>query len=441
MTRRLRLLKLQNITPFLLAALLIAACGRATPSPAPTATATATPPPTDTPTQTVTSSPSPTATPSNTPPTPADNDPNCLPPGDPAPLGESSFEGYLNSIADFLNAGGTAEALRANLEALGISQTEPTVATQDLTGDGLHEVVVALIDRESAAMPPGGALLIYACQGGHFELAHVELPAESYGAPRIVHLGDLNADGLSELVTSSSQCGAHTCFEALQILNWDGDHFLNRLEGSTADLPYPQAQLVDSDHDGVYDLEVTGTGVGSVGAGPQREHTRAWHYSPDSGMWIPGEETVGPSNFRIHTLHDADQAARNGDYALAISLYDQVINSDELEDWYDPENQRLNLGAYARFKLVVVNTAIGDLVQAIEVFQEMLGTYPEDSPQRAYVEMADAFLDAYATDGFEAGCVAAQDYAQQHSAQVLTPLGQETFGYANPDYTPEDMCP
>jgi hypothetical protein len=61
-------------------------------------------------------------------------------------------------------------------------------------------------------------------------------------------------------------------------------------------------------------------------------------------------ETLGPSNFRIRALHDADAASKKGDYETALALYERVINDETLDDWIEPDTERANLSAFAKYR-------------------------------------------------------------------------------------------
>jgi hypothetical protein len=372
--------------------------------------------------------------------TPAAVDRACVAPTAADTLAQAAFEEMPNAMLSFLNAGGQAVVLQELLEMREIATPPMPVAVAELTGDGKEDVLVAYFDREEQAAAPRGALLIYTCHEGQFILTHIELSQEFFGAPALLHVQDLDADGKNDVIFSSPTCGANTCFESAKILVWDGEGFENHLQGSSEDLPAPSLQITDYDLNRIYDLEVAGTVFGSIGAGPQRPVTRIWSYDPASGLWLPGEDQPGPSEYRLHVLHDADGALRRGEHQVAILLYEQVINSPDLLDWVEPQNERLNLAAYARFKTVVAHALSGDLNRANAFLDAIRPLYPSNTFQYPYIEMAEVFLNNYLV-GQEAGCSAAHSYAAEHAAQILTPLGPQVFGYANPEYTPVDVCP
>ena len=363
---------------------------------------------------------------------------DCLPEKGHAPLPEMTFEQYPQAILEFLNEGGAPENLAQALEAAGVGNLPHSVDYADMTGDGKNEVVASILDPQSTGILPAGILLIYACQQDQYALLYREATRDMEGGPYIWFLQDLNGDGKADLVSSQTTCGAHACFDRVQILVWNREAFENRLEGDSGDLSNPVIEVDDPKSDGLYDLLVTSTGAGSVGAGPARSLTRVWSFQPDKGVWQPQGEFLGASDFRIHLLHDADTEAKAGQYDLASQLYSRVIEDDTLQDWVDPGMERANLSAYAHFKLMVIGHLQGEDQLAQQQLSDLEATFPAGTPQHAFVEMAIVFEKAFAAGGLESGCPAAQEYAAQHEDQILTVLD---FGYGNPTYTPEDICP
>lgn len=368
--------------------------------------------------------------------------PNCLELSAHEPLEETSYENYPQAILEYLNGGASTEELAAELRSRGIAfdpdpEKFPPVRVYDLTADGVYDVIVSIINPH---LPPQGALMVYTCSDAQYSLTHIEVADANFSAPAVVGVQDMNADGQKELITSSESCGAHTCFQDVRIFSWNGAGFDNLLQGSTGDLPEPSFQITDYDRDGVYDFEGVGTTIGSVGAGPQRDQLHVWEYNHQAGYWMVTSVSMGPSNFRIHKVHDADASMRRGEYIIADILYQQVISDDALLDWIDFDRERLNLSAYAYFKRVVAASSLDDLEKAMTLYAEMAAIY-SNKVQAAYVEMALAFLESFSTDGQAAGCAAAHAYGAQNPFQILEPLGSEVYGYFNQDYSPEDICP
>jgi hypothetical protein len=364
----------------------------------------------------------------------------CVPLGEPGPFPEASFDALPEAVLEFINNGGSPEQLADALYLAGFANLPEPTAAGDLTGEGIDEVVVSIFEPDSLTMPPAGLLLIYACDENAYRLAFQEDSRPSQGAPGIRFLRDLNADGRAELVVSSASCGAHTCFEQVQVIQWDGTQFRNHLEGETSDLPYPSIYLSPTGEDELYDLQVTGSGFGSVGAGPQRNVTRTWSFSEDTQRWQISEFRQEPSNYRIHVLHDARAASEMGDYQSALMLYNRVISDTTLEDWDNPQLEQAVITAFARYQMSVIYSFQDRDSFAGTILREMETAYPPGSPQRGYFEMAAAYIYAYQAGGAQAGCQAVQDFASG-SPDLLDPLGPQTFGYGNPVFTLEDLCP
>lgn len=372
---------------------------------------------------------------------PTQVDPLCVPSGSPHVLAEGDFNSYPTAVLDFLNQGGLPDQLDAALYEAGVANQPVSVAFTDLTGDQKIDVVVSIYNPASQKIVPAGKLLVYICQESHYSLGYEIVSQENWGAPQIRFIEDMNTDGLDEIVTSSTMCGAHTCFERVQILMWDGESFANRLEGSTAELPYPDTRITDEDGDGVYALEVSASGFGSVGAGPPRGETWVWTYNVEHTRWEKTNEILAASNYRIHVLYDADQTALQGNYDEALLLYGRVLSDSTLEDWLDPASESANLGAYALFKSGVIHYLHGEADLGAATFDQLRSAYPPQDEGSAYARLADVFQAAYASGGLSAGCRAVQESAKENAAQVLEPLGPETFGYGNPQFEPEDICP
>ena len=364
----------------------------------------------------------------------------CPPEGEPDHLPNLPFNTLPESVLIFLNSGGSVEELDEALYQAGVANQPEPIALGDMDGDGQDEVVVSIFEPDSKVLPPAGMLLIYTCQEGAYQLAYQEDTRPTDGVPGIHFIQDINADGWADLVVSSASCGAHTCFERVQVIQWDGAAYKNRLAGETTDLPYPTIYLDPTDQEGVYDLQVSGSGFGSVGAGPQRNVTRTWSYNKEAQTWEVSGFQQEPSTYRIHVLHDASAAAKSGDYQQALVLYNRVISDTTLEDWSEPELEQAWIKAFARYQMVVIYTLQDRDAFANTILAELESTTSSDTLQSVYYELALAYIDGYQEGGAERACQLTRAYAALHPG-LLEPLGPQVFGYGNPAFTEEDLCP
>ena len=361
----------------------------------------------------------------------------CVPPASHPDLAYTGYQEFPQAILDYLNAGASPEELAVTLIINGYGPDERPVWAEDLTGDGVREVAVTVFDD---SQPNQGALMIFNCASGQYQLNHTVVSDLEGHAPRLLYVQDFNADGMHDVVYSSTHCGAHTCFENLKILTWIGGEYVHMLEGSTLEYPYPDIKLTDFDHDGVYDLEVTGTVIASVGAGPQRNSINIWSYNPATTTWVFSEQFSANSDFRVHQMHDAEDAMDRGEYQIASLIFQQVTEDDNLLDWANPESERAYLSAYSYYKRIVAAAFMGDRATAESLYEELDELYGV-SDQYAYVDLAYAFLVDSETLGLEGGCVSAMQYARTNKAVILDPISSPVFGYANRDFEPEDVCP
>lgn len=335
------------------------------------------------------------------------------------------------ALLQYLNEGGDPVALVEGEASLDLTKL-------DFDGDGWVDLAFVLRDMEVAAPQPPGSLLLFHCQQGSFEIAHSSRPLSDRSAPDIHSSEDLNGDGNEDLLVSRQRCGAHTCVAEFQVLLWFQGRIENRFEGQTDDLPSPRVEVQISES-GAAEIAITATGINSVGAGPFRPLTRIWSWDRASGRFRPTGEQEHSTDFRIHRLHDADALALEGQPADALALYEHVIVDASLRDWGDPERERRVLSAYARFRQVTSAIQLEDREQAEHYLEFLRSAVQPDGPGAPYLGLAEAFWSAYQlTESLTAACLEAQAYAAAHREGVLDPL---YFGYANPDYSPEDVCP
>jgi hypothetical protein len=365
----------------------------------------------------------------------------CVTPKFGVKLPEIEFLGYPEAILEFLNSGGSAQELDQELYSSGIANQPLSVASFDLTGNSINEVVISIIDPQSSAIVPGGTFLIYMCQEDGYRLQHRQDSPDNQGAYGIRYLQDLNSDGLGEVVISSPNCGAHTCFEDVQVLSWQGGDIVNLLVGNTDELPSPDIRIIDSDADGIFDIEVGSGGFNSVGAGPNRTKNRHWAYNQATSFWDTYEDIPGSSFYRIHVLHDAEDAAQVENFDQALIDYGRVVYDPNLVDWQDPEQEIANLSAYSLYKIAVLHLIQGVDDRAAITFELLEKNYASEGFGYMYAELAALFREGYELEGLVWACEIAQEFAQNHSEEILSPLGSEIYGYANRDYFPKDICP
>lgn len=405
---------------------------------------------------------SPVATPSVTPllvvtatppPLPAEQ---CPEPGSATlPAAPPIFAEYAATIQDFLTGGGSAADLRTALENWGgINANVGEVHSEyDYTGDSVPEIVV-VVQAPPEQFPNGGDypvdLYIYGCSDGAYTLLYADYTTPDRPAPREMHVIsgnlDLNANGRLDLLYQITNCGAHTCFPAPILIEWDpASGIFRELSTSMQAAPYGEIRVTNTDGGEFYEIEIDGGSIGSAGAGPQRQYLDTYRW--DGVQYTLAEHVVTTPEsewYPIHWLMDADDAFEQADYAGAIALYQHVID--------DPNPRYLGMSglsgvdemralrAYARYRIMVSHAAMSDERAAQAVYDQLSAEYAANpsAPGGGFFLLADVFWRNYSsTQDVSAACLSTVEAATAN-AESFSILN--TFGYGNKYYEPSSLC-
>ena len=418
----------------------------ATPSPtatatataSPAATATATPSPTATPTRTPTATPWPT--PSRTPSVTASAS-SATPTATTAPRTSqaapafpcpSDYTAYANDIGAYLaRADASAAGLRSWLEACGVVQSNLGGVTEaPIQSASSKDLVVVIHDSASGQLTPTGTILVYHHTPGGYILAG---RADGTGKVELLRVGDVNADGKTDVVWTDTTCGAHTCFSTLFVDEWDGTAYRDWIEGEPT-MAYPDYSFKPGVAGGSGDaILVHGGIIGSVGAGPQRAWTETYISENGAPYHLSGQQ-YDASPCLYHHILDANQAFNDWEkdgFEQAIEDYRSALDDTSLGTCGTIPDELSVLRDFARFRLLVASIAGGHQASASGLADQI--SLP------ALQTAARAFLESYQDSGsIVQACRDTTTYAQAHpeSWNYLS-----DWGYANPGFTAEDLCP
>lgn len=361
-------------------------------------------------------------------------------PSNPALPTLTGIETFPSQALEYLNRGGSLEELGQAIQGTRLEPHEGmTYSRQDFSGDGWEDVVFSILNGDGRQIAPAGTLLFFVCQDDQYQLAYTSPPSVELAAPFIREAQDVNGDGIPDILTTRESCGAHTCSQQVDVLIWNENSLQSIFPDVTTDIPLSFVSLDGPQENGSYDVVVTGHGVASAGAGPFRLFSRVWSYDPAVGRYQLSDSYVHESSFRIHFVHDADQAFIDGDLETALELYARAIQDDSLEDWIYELEGATTLAAYATYRRVLTFIQLGQLENGQAELTQLLSSYTPETPGYSYLELAQMLWDEYQASGDLAiACQSVREFAQTHTATILDPL---YYGYSNKTYIAEDICP
>ncbi len=364
----------------------------------------------------------------------------CPRPGNPvAPPRPTVIEEYPSVLTRYLSRGaGPSEVERVLREWGAVTHDSGSVESLDMTGDRDAELIVFLVDPSPAGGTgrwPPGEVLIFQCEAGKVVPAFVGRLTDDedwdWFSFHRQKLEDVNENGLVDLVYVSRTCGAHTCFDRLYVIEWDGAAFVNRALDMEA-YPFPSFMV------GEGQIRVDIGGIGSAGAGVQRSHEEVWAW--DGKQYTLSEEVTGEPLVRVQYVHDGDEALARGGYAEAIEHYLQAWDTADMQSglFLDSEEDGLAvIQAYTLFKLVVSHAAAGNGAIAETYYERLREEHAGGTLGHVYVRLAEAFWKDFVTSGD-----ALRACQEVVSAAEGEPLSTDLLyaGYANPEYTPTRLC-
>lgn len=314
----------------------------------------------------------------------------------------------------------------------------------DLDGDGSLEWLIILKQDTGSVFGPAGDFLVVS-QAGLVYRHYAKFIDDGFRLPTLHYVADMTGDGLPEAAVSKQFCGAHTCTHYYDIVGAPAGT-VQSLVPTLSDHPSPAIAMASSEFwfedwtdDNRLDLVQHGGFISSAGAGPyQRGYTEVWAWDAAANQFALAKTIQDPSNYRFHTLYDANNAYEAADWTVAINLYEDVVNSTHLEDGVGltvPESTYTPSRQFAAFRLMLIYLHLGDMENATAWSGWLYSTYPDSAIEDGVI----AFWEDYNfNQSIAPGCVAATNVL----ATYPNPTGALVdLGYALPSLTAESICP
>jgi hypothetical protein len=342
------------------------------------------------------------------------------------------------SFQDFLNRGGSFVALQAGFNAL-VQKKSPfqggRVVSSDLNGDGVPEILIDAVFRD------GSYWEILGCNTGKYQTV-VDIDDPGFRYLRFVV--DLNGNKLPEILSyRQTEVNSIRMFEFF-VQEWVGNQIVdmmdstrfeevgNRLPSDITDWQRLIANATittrDTNHDGRYEMVITGglmTPTPTCETRFERQFTEIWAWNGKSFQFA--DRTYMLPIYRFQRSADGDLAFALKQFDVALKAYQDVLFDVNLfkRDQYRPqlesckgigpavdasliESEREQLEAYARWRILLINTLQGSQDAMQIVYQTLLDKFPEDKPGHAYAVIAAKFWVKYSTtQNTEEACSAA----------------------------------
>lgn len=364
----------------------------------------------------------------------------------PAPTDWESLETWLTTL---WRGDVNPAAVRAALQQSGMQKSLEDWRAADLDGDLRDEWILVLYDQSLPGVPFGSAGDLWVVNGEGVIFRYYTAPSTDiyeFIAPTVVSLADLTGDGLPELITDATICGAHTCYNNYRITGLRDGALVDLVlappvaegepPGTAITMSYADSKLADVDNDGLPEFLVHGGTIGSAGAGVVRPRTEVWGWD---GTAVSLAETIlDPSGYRHHILYEANDRMAAGDLDGALALYETAINDAALRDdgfAHAPEQTRADISAFAAFRLILIDLMQGNAERAASRLAWLQMTYPESPTTGAALTLVSEWA---GPDGAAALCARIED----SMATLDNPTGAlADMGYGNPSLGAADFCP
>ncbi len=260
----------------------------------------------------------------------------------------------------------------------------------------------------------------------------------------VIAVGDLNSNGIGELVYAIGACGMNTCYHDVRIVEGRPEGYVvthpDALPSSDEErhrgifMSNSRIEVEDVDGDGLSEVVVTGGTVGSAGAGPRRERTESWGW--DGSRYVLESITRETTDLLYHHIVDAEQYIYEEDYFGALAKYLAIrVTSGLVAAGKDNEEPELRAWVDYRIALLMLRADI-TYEEARPYLDSAISSHEEGL---LHSDLAEAFRQALDSgSGLREACEAADNYVSDHLGELASFWD---YGWLNGWFSPVSVCP
>ena len=379
------------------------------------------------------------------------------------PACPQSLDQYGEAGQQALNyAAGDVTAVKKWMLDCGVMTDEQgAIVVQDITGNGLNDIVLYPVVIDSAGYGPEGtqgSVLIYhqlpASDDPEVEQFFLAANPDVFGKPEPIGIDDFNEDGSMDVAWTVEGCYTF-CVTEVQLLTWNGEYyFVNIAPGATIAegqaIFRPIEQQTDESDSNLdqepvqgQELVLTGGVSGTPEGGLSVPHEEIWQSingSPYQRVSWTYDRDIDYNDCMGLRLVEADTALQSGPiggYDKAIELYINAINPvlKACSIYGMPqETEIIALQGLASFRLAQAQALNGD----IEAAELTMAALSRGQPDSVYTALTKQWIGEYRlSEDPASACEMIQPMIDDNDMiwQIT-----DHYGYNHPALAPEQIC-
>jgi hypothetical protein len=210
------------------------------------------------------------------------------------------------------------------------------------------------------------------------------------GAIKFLAEEDVNQDTLPEVIlTGIWSTPMMACDTIILVLGWQAGKIVEYFE-QQLDACSSEVYLGEIDPNGNRQIVVQNPGPGGLSGGPSRASTDI--YTIQDNQYQLFTSQLFPAIYRIHVLQEAQVAYHDGDYDIALQLWDQAAHDTALinypsESLGQEDQPEIYQPAFALYRMYTTHLILGDTDKAQKVLDEISSSYPAGTPGSEFFEI------------------------------------------------------